>query len=191
MSEKANIMSEKKFRLIDIIRASCTFVAFLFFFIYNFGASYVPSLSMYPTLKVGTVFYFKIINPDDISYDNIVTFFPYETHSTPIKNGFEVIYYQHVEKQVCFVKRVVGLGGDVIEVKDGVVYRNGQPINPKYENEPANEDFGPYTVPLDHIFVMGDNRNYSSDSRVFGALPENQFYGKLIVKYPSFVRSES
>jgi len=186
MSEKKPIMSKKTFDRIDSVCFVLVFALTMTIFAAKFGVSFVPSGSMYPNLKIGTVFFPMSVNPDDITYDDIVTFFPFIERDEPITNNFTVLYYQRVQNQQMFVKRVVGLGGDIIEVKDGVVYRNSQPIDPKYESEPANEDFGPYTVPADHIFVMGDNRNYSADSRVYGAFHKNQFYGKLVLKYPSF-----
>jgi len=84
-----------------------------------------------------------------------------------------------------YVKRVIGLPGDTIEVKSGVTYINGQPLAEPYIHEPANQDFSKFLVPADTYFVMGDNRNDSSDSRVVGPIPKNDLIGRArYIVYP-------
>lgn len=84
-----------------------------------------------------------------------------------------------------YVKRIIGVGGDVILVSDGEVYVNGEKLDEPYINEITEGDFGPYEVPLGTYFMMGDNRNRSSDSRYW----ENQFVeqdeilGKVVLRY--------
>lgn len=75
-----------------------------------------------------------------------------------------------------YVKRVIGTGGDVIEISGGVLHINGKP-DYTYFSEPM-EEFEPYVVPEDCVFVMGDNRNDSWDSRFIGALPYERVKGK-------------
>ncbi|MEW9699275.1 signal peptidase I [Paenibacillus sp. SI8] len=84
--------------------------------------------------------------------------------------------------EVFFVKRVIGKPGDVLEFKDQKVYRNGEPLNEPYIKETMN-DFSnkKWVVPENHIFVMGDNRNYSKDSRTIGFIPLDHVMGK---KFP-------
>ncbi len=67
-----------------------------------------------------------------------------------------------------YIKRVIGLPGDTIHIKDSVTYVNGQPLEEDFIKEQMNGDFGPYQVPKDSVFVMGDNRNNSADSRFPG-----------------------
>lgn len=67
-----------------------------------------------------------------------------------------------------YIKRVIGIPGDTVYIKDGVTYVNGQPLEEEYIKEEMKGDFGPYQVPDNSVFVMGDNRNNSADSRYPG-----------------------
>ena len=81
------------------------------------------------------------------------------------------------------IKRVVATEGEVIEIRDGSVIVYGSvSAEPYLADGVAMSDFGPATVPLDHVFVMGDNRNASSDSRVFGPIPESDIIGRAFVR---------
>ena len=78
-----------------------------------------------------------------------------------------------------FIKRIIGLPGDVIEIKDSRVFVNGVGLNEPYVKEaPGYELPAPVTVPQDSVFVMGDNRNNSSDSHIWGPLPLAKIIGK-------------
>lgn len=85
-----------------------------------------------------------------------------------------------------FVKRVVGLEGDTVEIKDGVTYVNGEALVEDYIDHPTSVDFGPYTVPEGKIFVMGDNRANSSDSRYVGAIDEDMIVGRARFRWWPF-----
>lgn len=80
-----------------------------------------------------------------------------------------------------FVKRVVGLPGESISIKDGELYINGKVIEDNNKLEKITDDFGPVTVPEGHVFVMGDNRNDSMDSRQVGAIPLDDVVGHAMV----------
>lgn len=86
-----------------------------------------------------------------------------------------------------FVKRVIGLPGDVVEMKEGKVYINGSdaPLDEPYLKETAYGDFGPYEVPEGKYFMMGDNRNNSLDSRswVNHYVPKKDILGKVLFRY--------
>lgn len=85
----------------------------------------------------------------------------------------------HADQRVDFIKRVVGLPGDKIMIKNGNVYRNGLLLKESYLNDPMDEDeLFHLIVPTGDVFVMGDNRNHSSDSRVIGTIPMNQIVGR-------------
>lgn len=88
-----------------------------------------------------------------------------------------------------FVKRVVGLPGDTVELRDGYLYVNGEkydePYIPDEYRSGRMNSFGPYTVPENHFFVLGDHRNNSNDSRYQGALPRDMIIGHVrTVLYP-------
>lgn len=105
--------------------------------------------------------------------------------SDPERGDIVVFPYPDNEK-VDYIKRIIGLPGDTIEGKDGLVYINGDPLEETYVTAPIDNDFGPYVVPEDSYFMMGDNRNNSEDSRYW----QNKFVklekikGKAIFKYP-------
>ena len=81
------------------------------------------------------------------------------------------------------IKRVIALPGETIEVRSGDVYIDGQVLNEPYLVRSTNGTYGPYTVPEGSIFVMGDNRGASNDSRVFGAVSLDRVVGRAWVSY--------
>lgn len=127
----------------------------------------IPSGSMIPTLKVG----------DRIMADKFVY------HIRDPQRGEVIVFRappQADPEQRNFVKRVIGLPGETIEVKDGKVFINGKPLSEPYIYEPPFYQFGPYKVPPNSYFVMGDNRNDSNDSHVWGPLPRGRITGKAL-----------
>ncbi|MCE5300628.1 MAG: signal peptidase I [Spirochaetia bacterium] len=112
--------------------------------------------------------------------------------STP-KRGEVVIFRYPEDPRLMFIKRCMGMPGDTIEMKDKVLYINGKMISEPYVYHkdmrvfPANytvrDNFGPVTVPPGSYFMMGDNRDFSSDSRFWGFLPYKYLRGKAWVVY--------
>jgi signal peptidase I len=83
-----------------------------------------------------------------------------------------------------YIKRIIGVAGDTIEVKTGKVYLNGVELVEPYMREEIWWDYGPYTVPDGYVFVMGDNRNHSDDSRgSVGLLEIRRILGKAVVRF--------
>ena len=90
------------------------------------------------------------------------------------------------EKDVDYLKRVIGLPGETVEIKEGRVYIDGQLLEEDYiKGTPRAQDLGPYKVPDDCVFVMGDNRNNSNDSRYWSDpfVPFDKIVGKQYLMY--------
>lgn len=122
--------------------------------------------------------------------DRIVAFRLSYLFSKPERFDIIVFKFPDNEKDL-FVKRVIGLPGETLEIKDGKVYVDGseEPLDDSFTKETPTDDFGPYTVPDGHYFMMGDNRNRSADSRYWNNtyLSEKKILGKVVFKYfPSF-----
>jgi signal peptidase I len=81
------------------------------------------------------------------------------------------------------IKRVIGLPGETLKIEKGLVYINGKPIEEPYLEYRSDRSYGPTTVPAGHIFVMGDNRGASNDSRVFGPVSLDRVVGRAWVSY--------
>jgi len=81
------------------------------------------------------------------------------------------------------IKRVIGLEGEVIEIRNGQVYVNQQPLQEPYIQEPGDYSYPALTIPPGQVFVLGDNRNNSSDSHSWGALPQEAIVGKAWISY--------
>jgi signal peptidase I len=78
-----------------------------------------------------------------------------------------------------YIKRVIGLPGDVVEVRDGIIYVNGEPLHENFTTRPPNYmQYGPVTVPPGEVFVLGDNRSNSQDSHVIGPVPLRNIEGR-------------
>lgn len=81
------------------------------------------------------------------------------------------------------IKRVIGLPGETIEVRGGQVYIDGEPIQESWTVNPGGGDYGPLTIPPLHVFVMGDNRSASNDSRSFGPVSVDTIIGRAWFSY--------
>jgi len=103
----------------------------------------------------------------------------------PIERGDIVVFRYPLDPRKSFIKRVVGLPGEMMEIRHGLVYINGLPLKEDYV-DPADADranFPPALVPADQYFVLGDYRRSSNDSRSWGMVPRDKIYGKAVFAY--------
>ena len=97
--------------------------------------------------------------------------------------GDVVIFRYPADPSKNYVKRVVGLPGDWIEIRGGQLFLNGSQQPEPYKLNAAHGDYEPREVKRDHLFVLGDNRDQSNDSRYWGELPIANVEGKALVRY--------
>lgn len=120
-------------------------------------------------------------------------------YGTPPQQGDVIVFKYPNNPQKDFIKRIVGLPGQTVEIADKIVYVDGEiaPISAmaKFEDQRIvsadlsfRDNFGPYIVPEGEYFVMGDNRDDSRDSRFWGAVPLDHFKGKALFVYWSWER---
>jgi signal peptidase I len=100
------------------------------------------------------------------------------------QQGDVVVIHLDAQDGELLIKRVIGLPGDLVEIHDGQVFVNGQPLNEPYLSSGVTSGFhGPTIVPPLHIFVLGDNRSFSNDSRNFGTVPLKEVVGRAWFSY--------
>ena len=183
----------------------------------------IPSGSMIPTLLVGDhIFVNKFAYGFKIPFSDLITKDPiYVIKRDPPKRGDVIVFMYPKDESFHYIKRVIGVAGDTIEVRDKLLYINGKAISreplsaddadkvfkeindPKYtkgsidvykehfehgnpdvlidRGNYSTESFGPRTVPEDSLFVMGDNRDFSNDSRFWGFVPMRNVKGRAVV----------
>lgn len=132
-----------------------------------FVATMITSSSMEPTLHRGDA---VIVKRMRFTPDN------------PPKRGELVFFRDPITKRDWLVKRVIGLPGETLIIWGGRVYINGKPLQEPYISATV-EEYGMWRIPQDAVFVMGDNRPFSSDSRDFGPVPLELIEGKVVFRY--------
>jgi len=193
--------TEKKSTVREYYEALLIAIIFVNFArIFVFQAFKIPTGSMEDNLKVG----------DHI----VVNKFIYGPVPRPwlkvfplrdIKRGDIIVFRYPLQPETDYVKRVVGLPGDTLMVRDKNVYINGKMLNEPYtihedpmvyppqpalpEPYRSRDQYGPYTVPGGHYFAMGDNRDRSSDSRFWGTVPRSMIKGRAFMVYWSWKRT--
>ena len=136
---------------------------------------WIPSGSMLPTLQLQDRILVEKLRPrldQPLPNGTIVVF-----HAPPllVEAGYD--------PKAALIKRVVGQPGDAVEVRDGLLLRNGTPVPEPWRPQPIDYRFGPLTVPEDSLLVLGDNRNASLDSHVWGPLPRREVIGTAVFRY--------
>lgn len=121
-----------------------------------------------------------------MTHDQIIGYRLAYLFSEP-KRGDIVMFPFPDDESINYLKRIVGLPGEVIEIIDGKVYINGnsEPLEEDYLKEKPNGSYGPYTVPKDSYFMMGDNRNSSLDSRFWEHpfVKKDKIIGRAVFRY--------
>lgn len=98
------------------------------------------------------------------------------------RRGEVIVFNQGDHRRL--IKRVIGLSDDLVEIRDGIVYINGSPLDEAFIPENAFSDYGPVFVPRGHFFVLGDNRNNSDDSRgSVGFLAKELIIGRAVARF--------
>src|SRR5882724_122868 len=103
----------------------------------------------------------------------------------PISRGDVVVFWYPLDRSKSFIKRVIGLPGETVEIRQGTLFVDGQAVPEPYVPAMYEDlsDFGPVRVPRDSYFVMGDHRISSNDSRVFGPVASHFIYGRAVFAY--------
>jgi signal peptidase I len=136
-------------------------------------ARYIPSGSMEPTLEIND----RLVI-EKISY-----------HFNPPQRGDIVVFwppdnlFPEGKRRDAFIKRVIGLPDDTVEIRDGTVFVNGEALEENYIKAEPTYTWGPATVPPRSYLVLGDNRNSSYDSHSWGFVPEENVIGKAVVRF--------
>ena len=163
----------------------------VFVWIFTHGiaqATVVPSESMVPTILVGDHFFLdKVAFP--ANYPKIVqSYLPDRT----IHRGDIVAFWSPQNPEMRLVKRVIGLPGETVEIRDRDLYINGQKLDEPYvvhtdaRQIDQRDNMASTVVPPDHFFMMGDNRDNSNDSRFWGFASRESFIGKPLFIYWSY-----
>lgn len=144
----------------------------------------IPSESMEKTIMTGDrIFGFRLAYGLNMNlFGNEIS----KKWKDPERYDIIIFKYPDDEEQL-FIKRLIGLPGETVEIKDGKVYINGSdtPLDDSFVPEVPTGDYGPYTVPEDCYFMLGDNREHSRDSRFWDNtyVRFDQIVGKAVLRY--------
>lgn len=129
----------------------------------------VPTGSMLPTIQL----------QDRLIVDRVM--YKYDE----VKRGDIIVFSapEAAEEDKDLVKRVIGLPGDKLEIKEGMVYIDDKVLNEPYIQQPADYNYGPVIVPDESYFMLGDNRRYSKDSHVWGYVLDENILGRVWIRY--------
>jgi signal peptidase I len=139
-------------------------------------------LFLYQPVKVeGTSMMPSLVDQERIFINKFV----YRLGLGEISRGDTVVFWFPGDTSKSYIKRVIGIPGDAIAIKDGVVWVNGKRIREEYvpDEYRDHQAMQPTTVPPDNYFVLGDHRSSSNDSRAWGPVPRRYIYGKAVFVY--------
>ena len=158
----------------DIVTTSGAFLFALLVRVVLVEPRFIPSLSMFPTFDIG----------DQLLVDKVSHFVRggYQRRDVVVGNP-PLTYVELTGNTEALIKRVVAVAGDTVEVKNRHVYLNGELQTEKFINEDPDYTLEPLKVPAGMLLVLGDNRNHSYDSHVWGFLPQQNVIGRAVFKY--------
>ena len=191
--------SEKKSTVREYYEALLIAIIFVNFArIFVFQAFKIPTGSMADNLKIGDHIIVNKFIYGPTPGSAMAKLVPLRD----VKRGDIIVFRYPLQPDTDFVKRVIGLPGDTVEIHDKVVSINGKPLDEPYvvHDDPqiyppqpalpepyrSRDQFGPYKVPPASYFAMGDNRDRSSDSRYWGTVPRSVIKGRAFMVYWSF-----
>ena len=143
---------------------------------------WIPSGSMLPTLQIQDKILVEKVTPKITSKSNLSKF----RNKIIVFNVPEQLIKAGYETDTALIKRVIGVPGDKVEVKEGKLYLNDIAQDNYISDKNINYSIGPLIVPEQSFWVMGDNRNNSMDSHIWGFLPYEKIIGKAIFRYWPF-----
>lgn len=151
----------------------------------------VEGHSMDPTLSDGEFLLVNSLVYSEINLGKVSKWVPFwETDEPDVRHVFHapergdiIILHPRQRDQRDLVKRVIGIPGDVMEIRDGTVYIDGRALIEPYVNGPWRGNMQPISIPAHQYFVMGDNRNESLDSRSIGLVEEDDIIGKAMASW--------
>jgi signal peptidase I len=155
----------------------------------------IPSGSMLPTLQIGD---YLLVNKLLYGIRIPIVGKRVLQWSTP-ERGDVVVFIYPEDRSKDYIKRVQGLPGDIVEIKSKKLYINGEQVSDEHawfapgsrlQRSTQRDNFGPFEVPEGRVFVMGDNRDHSYDSRFWGTVAIDDIYGKAFVLYWSWNSEE-
>lgn len=139
-----------------------------------FNVSMLPTYVEHDLIIVNKLAYTFGVTPQ--RQDEIVFYAP----GNGVKPAFDLFFTQHPS---CFIKRVIAVPGDTVEVRTKLVYVNGVALREPYLNEAPNYNMTARTIPAGQYFVLGDNRNHSNDSHTGWLVPTDDIIGKVWFRY--------
>jgi len=140
---------------------------------------WIPSGSMLPTLQIKDKILVEKLSPKINFSGNLSKL----KNQIIVFNAPKILIDSGYDSNTALIKRVIGTPGDKIEVREGTLYINDILQNNYPTDKEINYSVGPYIVPEDSLWVMGDNRNNSMDSHVWGFLPYKKVIGKAFIRY--------
>jgi signal peptidase I len=171
-SSRDDLWSEARLLLRDLIFALMIAALVVVFIVQPVK---VEGTSMLPRLHDGErIFVNKLIYYDDYRW------------APKLERGDIVVFWFPDDPSKSYIKRVIGLPGDTVEIHEGLVRVNGRDLNETYLDQRLNlshRSSAPIYVKPNYYFVMGDNRDNSSDSRLWGQVPKKYIYGKALFRY--------